>query len=297
MTNPDAARWVRVTEIFAAVRELPALERAAALQQMTAADDVVAAEVAALLRAYVDDDFLEPVFGNRQQALPVAGTSMIDRLIGPYRIEREIGRGGMGVVYAARHADPQLDKHVAIKALAIGVDRPGVASRFRRERRILARLDHPNIATLYDGGTTDDGIPFLVMELVPGERIDTWCDRNRLTIPQRLDLFRQVCAAVQFAHIKLIVHRDIKPSNIFVSADGVVKLLDFGIAKLAQADEETDPELTELTHAGATPTGCRFPSSRVHRATVSLTHIRDNAGWRAQRRCVRRCRVISMRSC
>jgi serine/threonine-protein kinase len=151
--------------------------------------------------------------------------------IGPYRVVREIGRGGMGVVYLAERADAEYRRRVAIKIVRAGFGARELEDRFRHERQILASLDHPHIARLYDGGVTEDGRPYLVMELVEGEPIDRYCDERALDIDARLALFDQACAAVQYAHRRLIVHRDLKPANILVSAAGV-KLLDFGIAKL-----------------------------------------------------------------
>jgi len=152
--------------------------------------------------------------------------------IGPYRVLKELGRGGMGRVYLATRADEQYRKGVAIKVIGAEVDRDEVVSRFRRERQILASLDHPNISRFLDGGATPDGRPYFVMEYVDGRPIDQYCDRQRLAIPERLTLFRELCSAVEYAHRNLIVHRDIKPGNILVSTEGVPKLLDFGIAKL-----------------------------------------------------------------
>lgn len=249
--TPDT--WARVTAQFDALRSLDEAERRARLDVLGLEDPVLASEVMALLEADVDDDFLERDSSAAwPRSAPVA-SQLLGHTVGTYRIEREIGRGGMGVVYEARHVDPSLDKHVAIKTLAVGLNRPEMAWRFRRERRILSRLEHPNISSLYDGGSTDDGIPFLVMEYVDGLRIDQWCDQQHRSIEERIDLFRQVCAAVQFAHTKLIVHRDLKPGNILVTRDGVVKLLDFGIAKLALAEDESGDADAELTRAGMTP--------------------------------------------
>src|ERR1700722_2643177 len=157
------------------------------------------------------------------------------RRIGAYDILEQIGRGGMGEVYSAVRADGQYEKKVAIKLVRSGYDTESILERFRNERQILARLDHQNIAQLLDGGTTDDGIPYLVMELVDGVPIDDYCDARKLNISSRLRLFRQVCGAVQFAHQHLVIHRDIKPSNILVTEDGSPKLLDFGIAKIFDA--------------------------------------------------------------
>ena len=246
-------QWARITACFDEYQVLSEPDRARALATLEDEDAAVAAEVAALLDADVDDDFLSTLSGRPITMPQDRAARLIGQTLGAYRIEREIGRGGMGVVYEGRHIDPTLDKRVAIKTLALGLDSPELAWRFRRERQILAKLSHPNIAALYDGGTTDDGLPYLVMEYVTGQRIDTWCDAKRLSVRHRLDLFRQVCAAVQFAHAKLIVHRDLKPGNIFVTDDGIVKLLDFGIAKLASADDDVSGDQHELTRAGAAP--------------------------------------------
>ncbi len=156
--------------------------------------------------------------------------------IGPYRVLQEIGQGGMGTVYEAVRDDDQYSSRVAVKLIHPGRDEESVVRRFRMERQILARLEHPNIARLYDGGTTAEGRPYFVMELVEGVPINRYCDERRLAVRRRLELFRQVCGAVQLAHQNLVVHRDIKPSNILVTDDGVPKLLDFGIAKLLEGD-------------------------------------------------------------
>src|SRR5690606_25102516 len=167
--------------------------------------------------------------------------------VGAYRIVHEIGRGGMGVVYLAERADEEFEKRVALKVVKRGMDTDEVLRRFRHERQILASLEHPNIARLLDGGATSDGRPYLVMEHVEGEPIDAYCDRRRLGIRERLELFRAVCDAVQHAHQRLVVHRDIKPSNILVTAAGEPKLLDFGIAKLL---DDSSPDATPHTRTG-----------------------------------------------
>jgi serine/threonine protein kinase/tetratricopeptide (TPR) repeat protein len=165
------------------------------------------------------------------------------RRIGPYRLVQEIGHGGMGAVYLAVRDDDAFQKRVAVKVLRRGMDTDAIISRFRNERQILAGLDHPNIARLIDGGSTSDGLPYFVMEYVDGAPIDEYADRQHLDTTARLDLFQQVCAAVQYAHQNLIIHRDIKPANVLVTRDGVPKLLDFGIAKLV------NPELAGHTLA------------------------------------------------
>lgn len=165
---------------------------------------------------------------------PVADvdTPRAGRRLGPYELEREIGRGGMGVVYLARRADGQFDRQVAVKLVPAGLAGRDGDRRFRQEQQILASLAHPNIAQIFDAGVAEDGIAYVVMEHVDGEPIDTYCQRQQLSIAARLDLVASVCAAVQFAHRNLVVHRDLKPSNILVTGDGAIKLLDFGIAKL-----------------------------------------------------------------
>ena len=150
--------------------------------------------------------------------------------IGPFRVVREIGRGGMGRVMLGERADGQFEQRVAIKVIHQGA--PGVLRRFVEERRILALLEHPGIARLVDGGITEQGLPYFAMELVDGEPIDRYCETHDLTLDQRLELFAGVCDAVAYAHQHLVVHRDLKPSNILVTPAGHVKLLDFGIAKL-----------------------------------------------------------------
>src|ERR1044072_6863773 len=172
---------------------------------------------------------------------------MVGRTVGPYRLERLLGRGGMGAVYLARRADEEYEHQVAVKLLHPGFASAGLVHRFRNERQILARLDHPNIAKLLDGGTTDDRQPYLMMELVTGLRIDEYCDEHRLGVRERLLLFQEVCDAVHFAHQNLVVHRDLKPSNILVTAQGTPKLLDFGIAKLVEAPQL--PPSLEVTRA------------------------------------------------
>jgi non-specific serine/threonine protein kinase/serine/threonine-protein kinase len=170
--------------------------------------------------------------------------------IGQYKIIRRIGQGGMGAVYLAARADDQYQKQVAIKLVRTGMSSGFVVRRFRNERQILARLDHPNIARLIDGGTTPDGRPYFVMEYIEGEAITEYCDNNRLSTVERLKLFQKVCSAVHYAHQNLVIHRDIKPSNILVTADGTPKLLDFGIAKLFNPEAADQPAETTATAAG-----------------------------------------------
>jgi len=168
--------------------------------------------------------------------------------IGHYRVRRELGRGGMGTVYLAERDEPGLRKTVAVKVVSRGMDSAFVLRRFRTERQILAGLEHPGIARLYDGGTTDEGLPYFVMEYVDGEDLVAYCDRHHLPVRTRLQLFLRVCEAVQYAHQGLVVHRDLKPSNILVTAAGEPKLLDFGIAKLLgpQVGEESEDQTASV---------------------------------------------------
>ena len=182
-----------------------------------------------------------------------------DLRIGPYQVLRRLGEGGMGSVFLAVRADQEFRKYVAIKVIRKGMDSSEIVSRFRRERQILAGLDHPNIAKLFDGGTTDDGLPYFVMEYVQGRPLHEYCDSHGLTVRERLFLFRSICSAVQYAHQNLVIHRDLKPLNILVTADGAPRLLDFGIAKLLNPDAlslEAPPTATEarvMTPAYASP--------------------------------------------
>src|SRR5580698_5762531 len=173
---------------------------------------------------------------------------MIGERIGSYRVLGILGAGGMGEVFLAERADAEFEQRVAIKMVHGGVFGRAVQSRLKAERQILAQLDHPNIAHLLDGGTLPDGTAYLVMEYVDGVPIDAFCDTHRLDVRARLELFVTVCAAVHYAHQNLIVHRDLKPSNILVTAGGVPKLLDFGIAKLLD-ERQAGHHTLAVTHA------------------------------------------------
>src|SRR5574338_764936 len=161
---------------------------------------------------------------------------MIGRRLGAYRIERQVAQGGMGTVYEAVRVDKEFTKRVAIKVVKRGMDTDFVLRRFRKERQILAALNHPNIALLLDGGTTDDGLPYFVMEYIDGKPLYKYCDANQLSIAERLHLFLSICDAVDYAHQKHVIHRDIKPSNVLVTAERIPKLLDFDIANLLNPD-------------------------------------------------------------
>jgi len=217
----------KIKQVFDQASDLPREERAALLDVVCAGDGLLRAEVEELLNTEAADFLASPILPlRRQEPQPRIG-----RVIDRYRLLSEIGRGGMAMVYLAERID-EYQQQVALKLVWPSADSGEITRRFRQERQILARLDHPNIARLFDGGTTSDGWPYLVMEYIAGEPITHYCRAHQLTLDERLRLFQTVCNAVAYAHRNLVVHRDIKPLNILVTEDGVVKLLDFGIAKL-----------------------------------------------------------------
>ncbi len=251
-------RWQRIKQVFEnAAARVPA-ERSAYLDEACGDDEELRAEVESLLASeehdltLLDGGGVLDAFGRMLASEP----GDHGRRLGNYRLLHEIGRGGMAAVFAAVRDDEQYRQQVAIKLIRRGMDSDRMVARFRQERQILANLVHPNIARLLDGGVTEEGLPYLVMELIDGEPIDAYCDRLQLPIARRLDLFRTICAAVQYAHRNLVVHRDLKPSNILVTDDGTPKLLDFGIAKLLETDRSPDGDSetpAELTLDGPRP--------------------------------------------
>jgi eukaryotic-like serine/threonine-protein kinase len=257
MMTPE--RWKQIKTVLGHALELEPARRPGYLEEASLGDASFRAEVERLLSAerQAGKEFLGDTDTHAAFDMPsLLVDSRIGQRVGPYEIVEPIGEGGMGTVYRAVRADKEYEKHVAIKLIQAGQDSSVVISRFKNERQILASLEHPNIARLLDGGTTDSGAPYVVMELIEGERIDVYCDRHRLPIRERLKSFLQVCAAVQFAHQRLIIHRDIKPGNILVGPDGVPKLLDFGIAKLLDPAAGVDATITmfqALTPSYASP--------------------------------------------
>ncbi len=236
-----AARWQEIKSALDLAIGLEGDARRSYLAGIEADDPDLLQEVQSLLLSYdlARSKFLAaPVDLDRQREAGAGRPQRVGGRIGPYDIIGELGRGGMGEVYRAVRADGNFTKEVALKLVRGGLNAGFIVERFRVERQILASLDHPNIARLLDGGTTEDGVPYLVMEFVKGAPIDSYCDARRLTIPGRLQLFRHVCEAVQYAHRRLVVHRDLKPSNILVTEEGVPKLLDFGIAKILDPASE-----------------------------------------------------------
>ncbi|HET7216574.1 MAG TPA: protein kinase, partial [Vicinamibacterales bacterium] len=257
--------WARLEAVLDEVLELEGDVRLEAIARACGDDEALRAKVEAFVAADVEaHDFLETPAAEYAAGLvraaadeaPAEEREQPGDLVGPYRVISEIGRGGMGRVFLARRDDGQFDQRVALKLLRAGGDGVEIQQRFLRERQILARLQHPNIARLLDGGVTADGRPYFAMEYVAGEPITLYCDRRRLDVNKRLDLFIAVCDAVQYAHQNLVVHRDLKPSNTLVTADGEVKLLDFGIAKVLHEPDEGgngDPTLTRLGSGPMTP--------------------------------------------
>jgi len=244
--NP--ADWKKLKSIFQTALDLEPIARPAFLNEVCANDPLLRSNVERLFTSHdeggsflespaiVDVGVIEKSDSDTEQ--------LVGKRVGPYEIIRELGHGGMGTVYLAVRADDQFRKQVAIKVVNRGMDTDIILRRFTMELQILANLEHPNIARLLEGGSTSDGLPYFVMEYVEGLPINEYCDFHRFSTTQRLELFREVCSALQYAHQNLVVHRDIKPSNILVSAQGTPKLLDFGIAKLLSpvwADDGANP--------------------------------------------------------
>ena len=263
MTPVSPERWREIQRVFHAAADCPPAERAAALDALCGGDAALRGEVERLLveddDAAADDGLLAGGGGAAalgalaEELLGADPAAMAGRRLGPYTVRRLIGRGGMGAVYLAERADVGLT--VALKVVAGGgLAAPEQVGRFLLERRVLARLEHPNIARLLDAGVAEDGTPWLAMEYVRGEPVDRYCDARRLPVTERLALMERVCAAVAYAHRHLVVHRDLKPANVLVGEDGAPKLLDFGIAKLLQGGEDDD----ENAGGGHTAPGARL---------------------------------------
>ncbi|MDQ3282019.1 MAG: serine/threonine protein kinase, partial [Acidobacteriota bacterium] len=250
------AFWDEVRELFQDAASAAPGDRTALLDK---ADPKVRAEVESLLAAHDEPaPFLERSVWELLDAQE--GRLLIGRMIGPYRIVRQLGEGGMGTVLLAVRDRAEFAQRVAIKLVRGG---EALVQRFKQERQILAALEHPNIARLFDGGTTADGLPYLVMEYVEGTPIDEYC-RGR-AISEKLRLFLQLCDAVQYAHRSLIIHRDIKPANVLVTHEGIPKLLDFGIAKLASRAEESSTRVMTVEYAS--------PEQLQGRAVTTATDV------------------------
>jgi non-specific serine/threonine protein kinase/serine/threonine-protein kinase len=256
-TGMSADHWQQVKDLLSKVLEVELSQRPVFLEQLCMGQEWLRSEVESLLT--LDTEASDELLDSPLMTDVLHKTARIGRRIGPYQIVEEIGIGGMGEVYRAFRADDQYRKQVAIKLVRAGQDSSFVIDRFKSERQVLATLDHPNIAHLLDGGTTEDGLPYFVMELIEGQPVNEYCKSHGLETKGRLQLFLQVCSAVQYAHQRLIVHRDLKPSNILVTAEGSPRLLDFGIAKIlnpAERQEGDDPTVSVfrlLTPAYASP--------------------------------------------
>jgi serine/threonine protein kinase len=277
-------RWAQIRQIFDGALERSEVDRAAYLRVVCARDDELRREVESLLSSHDSaGDFLDKPaasFAGTTQTMISSGIDIQEyppgHRVGTYELQKCIGRGGMGSVWLATRPDNEFKKQVAIKLVKRGMDTQEILRRFRLERQVLAGLTHPNIAALIDGGSTPDGLPYLVMEYVDGIRIDRYCEQHKSTITERLKMFRDVCAAVQYAHGNLVVHRDLKAGNILVTADGMPKLLDFGIAKLMRTEfdtlaaAETRPELRPMTLDYASPEQVRGESITTATDVYSL---------------------------
>lgn len=272
--SSERRRWERIEEVLDEALDAPIDEREALVNRLCGDDLDLRSRVMRLLEAsdeaerhfarppQVSAELLSEASAGRSTrdgpspGTPADADADRDHLapgdrVGAYEVESLLGRGGMGSVYLARRADGAFDRHVALKIVKRGMDTDEILARFHQERSILARLQHPCIATLLDGGVTDSGLPYFAMEVARGEPIDAWCDARDLDLLDRIRLFIRVCDAVAYAHRSLVVHRDLKPSNIFVLPDGQPKLLDFGIAKLLDADDLGD--LTSQVGPRVTP--------------------------------------------
>jgi serine/threonine protein kinase len=253
--NPQ--RWQAVGELFDGALAVADGARDAWLDRASVGDAELRNEVLSLLASYNarPGGFVQHRIKTALAAFCAVNPAPSQPVrVGPYRLIRELGRGGMGTVFLAERDDDQYQSQVAVKLVRTGMDTEFIFARFRRERQTLARLQHPNIARLLDGGTTDSGLPYIVMEYVDGPMLTLYAKRHLLNIPDRLRLFTSVCSAVEYAHRNFVIHRDLKPGNILVGAEGVPKLLDFGICKLLHAEASvTDTAGALLTPAYASP--------------------------------------------
>ena len=254
-TTGDPARWRRLAALFDRAVELDPPQRPAFVARECGDDDALRAELEAMLAADARSAVLDAGLGACATGGDdgETGTSRIGARLGPYRIEAVLGRGGMGVVYRASRVDGEFEQQVAIKQLHQRLEGSAHAAHFLVERSILAGLTHPYLAQLLDGGVDEHGQPWFAMELVEGDPLTAWCDAHRLSLRARLDLFRKVCSAVQHAHVHFIVHRDLKPGNILVDGEGNPHVLDFGVAKLLDAEAGGGDTIAAFTPEYAAP--------------------------------------------
>ncbi|MEL7023799.1 MAG: serine/threonine-protein kinase [Pseudomonadota bacterium] len=248
-------RWTELRRLFSELRDLSESTREARLAEIAQQAPDLSAELSEMFAALASpSESVTQAVGGAVQTLDEATTNhLIGKQLGAYTITEHIAHGGMGEVFAAERSDGAFDQRVAVKLIGSRVTSIEDRQRLAAERQILARLEHPGIARILDGGTADDGTTFIVMEYIDGVPIDRFCEDHSLTLDARLRLFAKVCDAVQFAHQNLIVHRDIKPSNILVSAKGEPKLLDFGIAKIINGGSDKSVDPTEFEQRAMTP--------------------------------------------
>ena len=250
----ERERWLEIEDLFDRVSALPPDRRSQFLRE-SSADAALVAEVEDLLLYHPGSQaaLRSTIAAGAEELRRLDAEELSGKRIGAYDLVRAIGQGGMGTVYLAVRSDREFQQQVAIKIVNRGMDNEAFLTRFRQERQVLANLSHPNIARLLDGGATPEGLPYFAMEYLDGTPIAEYCRKQNLSLGERLRLFRPVCAAVQYAHQKLVIHRDIKPGNILVTADGVPKLLDFGIAKLMDTGENSVAGEAPLTPGYASP--------------------------------------------
>ncbi|MEW6207241.1 MAG: protein kinase [Acidobacteriota bacterium] len=261
----------KALDLFEAALDREPGERARFLAQACAEDAELRAEIEKLITAHQEKSTViqETFVEGSPPALEPSEPFAAGRHIGPYRIIGQLGEGGMGAVYLAARDDAEYRKRVAIKVIRPEMNVQIVIRRFLSERQILASLDHPNIARLLDGGTTQDGLPYFVMDYIEGSPITSYCERNKLSIAERLKLFREVCSAVNYAHQNLVIHRDLKPGNILVTSDGAPRLLDFGIAKLL--NPELSGQTADITVLGHAPMTIDYASPEQVRGDAITT--------------------------
>ncbi len=270
----EPKRWDQLKAILEEALEQPTVATRTALLRKRCADDAALLREAESLLAEADavqaepTDWLETCADQATKTFWDEDGSRDGQRVGAYIILRPLGHGGMGSVYLAARADGEFEKQVAIKILKRGTDTDEILRRFRTERQILAQLDHPNIARLLDAGTTEDGLPYFVMEHVVGVPVTQFVRARQLPLAERLHLFLKVCAAVEMAHRSHVIHRDLKPGNILVNAEGEPKLLDFGIAKLCAPTEE-EAEMTATRHQRLTPICASPEQARGEPVTVA----------------------------
>lgn len=253
MAQNPKERWRRIEELFQRAEVLPSAERSVRLREWCADDDALRQEVESLLAALADADRATPPAGEPPPAVAAEVDSWVGKTIGHFRLERLIGRGGMGAVYLGRRTTGDFDQDVAIKIASSRMTLPWLRQRFLQERQTLASLNHPNIASLLDGGLTAEGEPYLVMEYIEGQPLDRYCEQTKATVPEIVRLCVQLCGAVAFVHRNLIIHRDLKPANVLVTPEGRVKLLDFGATKLLGPDPQLAADATQLGFRALTP--------------------------------------------